>query len=54
MYSYGVSCSYREYRRFKKSASRAAVSNLNLTGISNADDGLVQGIVDNFDADISS
>ena len=54
MYSYGVSCSYKEYRRFKKSASQAAVSNLNLTGISNAEEGLVQAIVDNFDADISS
>lgn len=54
MYSYGVCCSYTEYRRFKKSAAKAAVADLQLSGISNATDGLVQAIVDNFDADISS
>ena len=54
MYSYGVCCSYTEYCRFKKSASQAAVADFKLSGIFNADDGLVQAIMDNFDADIAS
>ena len=54
MYSYGVCCSYTEYRPFKKSAAKAAVADLKMSGISNAADGLVQAIADNFDADISS
>ena len=54
LYSYKVTCSYREFRRFKKSCARAAVEDIKLSGISNADHGLVQVIVDNFDADISS
>ena len=54
MFSYGVCSSYKEYRRFKKSAAKAAVADLARSGISNAADGLVQGVVDNFDADISS
>ena len=51
MYSYGVCSSYTEYRRFKKSV---AVADLKMSVISNAADGLVQAIADNFDADISS
>ena len=54
LYSYGVCCSYTEYRRFKKSAAQAAVADSRLFGISSADHGLVQCILDNFDADISS
>ena len=54
MYSYGVCSSYTEYRRFKKSAAKAAVADLKMSGISNAADGLVQANADNFDADISS
>ena len=54
MYSYGGCSSYTEYRRFKKSAAKAAVADLKMSGISNAADGLVQAIADNFDADISS
>ena len=54
MYSYGVCSSYTEYRRFKKSAAKAAVADLKMSGISNAADGLVQAIADNFDADTSS
>lgn len=54
MYSYGVCCSYTEYRRFKKSASHAALQDLKLSGICNAKEGIVQAIADNFDADISS
>ena len=54
MYSYGGCSSYTEYRRFKKSAAKAAVADLKMFGISNAADGLVQAIADNFDADTSS
>ena len=54
MFSYGVCSSYTEYRRFKKSAATAAAADLKMSGISSAADGLVQGIVDNFDAEISS
>ena len=54
MYSYGGCSSYTEYRRFKKSAAKAAVADLKMSGISNAADGLVQAIADTFDADISS
>ena len=53
MYSYGVCSSYTEYRRFKKSAAKAAVADLKMSGVSNAADGLVQAIADNFDADTS-
>ena len=45
---------YTEYRRFTKSAAKAAVADLKMSGISNAADGLVKAIADNFDADTSS
>ena len=51
---YGVCSSYTEYRHYKKSAAKAAVADLKMSGISNAADGLVQAIADNFDADTSS
>ena len=54
MYSCGVCSSYTEYRHFKKSPAKAAVADLKMSGISNAADGLVQAIADNFDTDISS
>ena len=54
MSGYGVTCTYSELRRLKKSAALTAVQDKTTTGISNAEDGLVQVIVDNFDADISS
>ena len=38
----------------QKSAAKAAIADLARSGISNAADGLVHGVVDNFDADISS
>ena len=48
--------SYKEYRRFKKSTTKAAVAIADLarSGVSSAPDGLVQGVVDTFDADMSS
>ena len=54
MHAYGTCISYKEHRRFKTSAAHAAIENLAMTGISDAAHGLVQGIVDNFDADIAS
>ena len=52
MYSDGECSSYTEYRHFKKSADTAAAVDLKMSGISSATDCLVQGIVDNFDAEI--
>ena len=54
MHEFGVTCSYDELLRFKKSAAVAASKHAELCGISDSTDGLVQVVVDNFDADISS
>ena len=53
-YDYGITCSYDEIRRFKKSAAVAAAADPSVHGISSAESGLVQTVVDNFDADIHS
>ena len=53
-YDFGITCSYDEVLRFKKSAAVAAAKDPNLHGISDSENGLVQTIVDNFDADIHS
>ncbi|KAJ8018705.1 hypothetical protein HOLleu_43161 [Holothuria leucospilota] len=53
MSDFGVTCTYDELLRFKKSAA-AAAKNTELTAISDAREGLVQVVVDNFDADIAS
>ena len=44
----GTCCSYDEVLRFKASASVAASSEMQLTGIQSSDIGLVQAIADNF------
>lgn len=54
MYQFGVTCSYDEVLRFKKSAALAATNDIQLSGIHEGEGGLIQSIVDNFDADISS
>ena len=54
MHAFGVTCSYDEILRFKKSAAIAATEEIDLTGISSEQSGLVQVVADNFDADISS
>ncbi len=54
MHDYGVTCTYDELLRFKKSAACAASLSSSLTGISDSSEGLIQFVVDNFDADISS
>lgn len=54
MNDFGVTCTYDELLRFKKSAAVAAAKNVELTSISKAEEGMIQFIADNFDADISS
>lgn len=54
MSAFRVTCTYDELLRFKRSAATSAARNSELTSISKASDGLVQCVVDNFDADISS
>ena len=49
----GICCSYDEVLKFKASASVAASSETQLTGIQSSDIGLVQAIADNFDANIT-
>ena len=51
---YGITYSYDEILRFKKSAAVVAARDPSVHGISSAESGLVQTIVDNFDADIHS
>ena len=51
-YDYGIICSYDEIRRFKKFAAVAAAADPTVHGISSAEGGFVQTVVDNFDADI--
>ena len=54
MYTFGVTCSYVEILRFKMCAAfHAAQYDLKI-GISDCNSGLVQVVVDNFDANISS
>ena len=54
LHEFGISCTYDELLCFKRSAAIAATKDISLTGISDHTDGLVQVVVDNFDADISS
>ena len=53
-YDFGVTCSYDEILRFKKSVALAATTQSSLSDISDNHTGLVQAIADNFEADISS
>ena len=55
MHDYGVCCSYGEVRRFKRSAAVHSSNSKLLPGLRDATQGgLVQIIIDNFDAVISS
>jgi hypothetical protein len=53
-HDFGVTCSYDETLRFRRSAATSAVSSKEVQGISPENNGMIQVIVDNFDADISS
>jgi hypothetical protein len=55
LYKYGVCCSYDEVRRFKRSAAAQTASTPLLPGLRAVNEGgLIQIIIDNFDAMISS
>ena len=51
---YRVTCSYDKLLCFKKSAAVAAAVDPSQQGISDARQGLIQVVADNFDCDISS
>ena len=53
-HDYGVTCSYDEMHRFKKSAALTALTNVDSCGLESRNEGLIQVVVDNFDADIAS
>ena len=50
----GVTCTYDELLRFKSSAAHAAGKRIRNMGLTEARNGLVQVVADNFDANISS
>jgi len=54
LHDFSVACSYDEVLRFKSSAAHNAIRQSNTKGIFNSKDGLVQVVVDNYDANISS
>lgn len=54
LHAFGVTCSYDEVLRFKKSAAATAVQEHSQSPITDASSGLVQIVANNFDADISS
>ena len=54
LYSFGVTCSYKEVLQFKASAASSAALRTELMGISAVNDSFIQAVADNFDANISS
>ena len=54
LYKYGVVCSYYEVLRYKRSAAVAAAASEVSAGMLDADHGMVQVVVDHFDAVIHS
>ena len=50
---YGVTCTYKESRRFKTAAAAAAAANKQLVKLE-ATNGLIQAVTNNFHADIST
>ena len=53
-FDFGVTCSYDELLRFKKSAAFTTNANMNLTGLKREVHSLIQGVGDNFDQEICS
>ena len=51
---FGVTCSYDELLRFKKSVAFTANANMDLSGLKSEVDGMIQGVGDNFDQQICS
>ena len=54
LHNFGITSTYDEVLRFKSSAAHAAAKSKERLGIARSDDGLVQVVADNFDANISS
>ena len=54
LYIFGVTCCFDEVLRFKRSAVAAAAKATDLSGISNANNGLVQVLADNVDVEVYS
>jgi hypothetical protein len=54
LYNFLVTSSYDEVLRFKSSAARHAVTHSTIQGLFDATNGLVQTVIDNYDANISS
>lgn len=54
MHKFGITCSYDEVLRFKKSAATAVVEDAKASGLFDVADGMIQVVADNFDAEISS
>ena len=52
--AFGITCSYDEVLRFKKSVAHAASQDKQLQGLMDRKFGLVQTVADNFDANIAS
>ena len=51
---FGVCCTYDEVRRFKTSAAKTAISSQEHHGLLVRDSSLIQAVVDNFDANLST
>ena len=51
---FGVTCSYDELLRFKKTVAFTANANLDLSGLKSEIDDMIQGVGDNFDQQICS
>lgn len=54
LHEFGVTCTYDEVLRFRKSAAAAASQEKALSGIVDKNVGMIQAVADNFDAEISS
>jgi len=54
LYDFRVTCSYDEVLRFKSSAARHAAQESTTHGLFDATNGLIQTVIDNYDANISS
>lgn len=54
LHDFGVTCAYDEVLRFKTSGAASTAEERDSNGIFQADDGLVQAVADNFDANICS
>lgn len=53
-HDFGVTCSYDELLRFKKSVAFNANATMDTIGLKKSENGLIQGVGDNFDQQISS